>query len=860
MATNHVKILFLAANPNEMAPLALGEEVREIEAKIRAAQHRDNLELIPKGAVRSDDLIQYFNQYPPHIVHFSGYGSPADDIILVDQEGKAKSVSKQALSKLFQVFNNEGNIRLVVLNACFSRPQAEAITERVDCAIGMDKEIDKRAAILFTASFYRAIGFGRSIQGAFDQGILSLQLEGIAESLKPELVVRAGVDPSQIILVNPSLALPPITTPTVTAPTVSASSVNPLLHQLPPPPRDFTGRATELAELLDSINQDGSPIFGIYGMGGVGKTALALVLSQHLVAHYSGAQFYIDLLGAGQSPLSVAEAMGRVIHAYLPTLQLPDDLAVLSGIYQSVLQGQRALLMLDNARDAAQIEPLLPPTSCAVIVTSRQHIQVAGLKHIHLHTLTPPDAHNLLLKIAPRIGKDAAALARRCGYLPLALRLAASFLAGRPNISPQDYLRMLNDMWTRLEMEPVKASLCLSYKQLKAPMRSQWCALNVFPGSFDDAAAAAVWDLKLDMAQDRLSSLLAYSMIEWNEDNGRYWLHDLSRDVAGANLSVVNRATSKQRHAAYYLNLLTEANASYKKGHEAMLQGLKLFDHERPNIEAGHAWAKDCRENNDEAARYSMAYPNAGAHVFILRQTAHERIAWLGISLSVAQYHLDEDQEAQALGNMALAYIDINEIPRAIECLNRCLLLSHKNRNRQQEGYALDYMGWAYSNSLKIHEAIKYYEQALSIFQEIGDQRSEGTTLGKLGVAYAVLNKPDCAIEFYEKGLAIARRVGNWRGEGIALGNLGEAQAQCRNFTRAVELLEQGFAILQEIGDLRGQGFNRDEMSKSLYALGRREEAISSAEAAFEILTQIKDPSAPNVQKRLALWRREIEE
>ena len=198
--TGKCLILFLAANPAGTKSLALDEECREIEQKIRAADYRDALSLITKWAVQPDDLLQYLNQFRPHVVHFSGHGSRREEIVLSDKDRQPKPVGKAALKQLFSTLRD--NIRLVVLNACFSRPQAEAITEVIDCAIGMKRAIGDEAAITFAASFYRAIGFGRTIQQAFDQGKSALMLQGIPEQDTPELLVRPGVDPNAIFLVK----------------------------------------------------------------------------------------------------------------------------------------------------------------------------------------------------------------------------------------------------------------------------------------------------------------------------------------------------------------------------------------------------------------------------------------------------------------------------------------------------------------------------------------------------------------------------------------------------------------------------------------------------------------------------------
>jgi hypothetical protein len=151
------------------------------------------------------------------------------------------------------------------------------------------------------------------------------------------------------------------------------------LHELPPPPRDFTGRVDELAELTANLHEGGLAISGLHGLGGIGKTALALKLADELKARYPDAQFYLDLKGASPEPLAVTEALAHVIRAYHPTAKLPDSEAELHGLYQSVLQDQRALLLMDNAASAEQVEPLTLPAGCVLLVTSRRHFTLPGL-------------------------------------------------------------------------------------------------------------------------------------------------------------------------------------------------------------------------------------------------------------------------------------------------------------------------------------------------------------------------------------------------------------------------------------------------------------------------------------------------
>lgn len=195
-----IKVLFLAANPIKKNILSLDEEIHAITEKIRMADHRDSLELISAFAVRPDDLLQTLNEHKPHVVHFSGHGNSVGEILLIDNNRKRTPVSVSSLEMLFSTL--KGNIRLVVLNACYTEPQAIAITKVIDCAIGMNAPVGDNAAILFAASLYRAIGFGESIKGAFDQGKLALVVNNVEGEKTPQLMTRPGIDPAHIILLN----------------------------------------------------------------------------------------------------------------------------------------------------------------------------------------------------------------------------------------------------------------------------------------------------------------------------------------------------------------------------------------------------------------------------------------------------------------------------------------------------------------------------------------------------------------------------------------------------------------------------------------------------------------------------------
>ncbi|HEX2208776.1 MAG TPA: CHAT domain-containing protein [Longimicrobium sp.] len=203
-----VKVLFFSADPNSAPPhgrasrLLLDVEVREIRHKVRTARYRDDLDLDMHWATRTDDLLLALNDADPQVVHFSGHGGSGGLVLVGADASHAHSVDAEQLARLFEVFR--GDIRLVVLNACFSLPQAEAIAAVVGCAIGTRTEISDAAAVIFSASFYRAIAFGHPVGVAFEQARTALDLEEHHEERDClQLVPGPGVDPAELYLIPP---------------------------------------------------------------------------------------------------------------------------------------------------------------------------------------------------------------------------------------------------------------------------------------------------------------------------------------------------------------------------------------------------------------------------------------------------------------------------------------------------------------------------------------------------------------------------------------------------------------------------------------------------------------------------------
>ena len=198
-----MKILFLAANPVDVVTrLRIDKEIHEISRKIRLGPLRDQLQLVSEWAVRADDLQEMLTWHQPDIVHFSGHCSPSSGIILEDEDGNRKVVSREALADLFRIL--KGNIRLVVLNACYAKDQAQALAESIDFTIGMNAAIKDKDATIFAAHFYQSLAFGYSVKDAFDLAVNQLKLVRSDVAHVPELLERKGANAAKSRIAKPS--------------------------------------------------------------------------------------------------------------------------------------------------------------------------------------------------------------------------------------------------------------------------------------------------------------------------------------------------------------------------------------------------------------------------------------------------------------------------------------------------------------------------------------------------------------------------------------------------------------------------------------------------------------------------------
>jgi len=653
----------------------------------------------------------------------------------------------------------------------------------------------------------------------------------------------------------------------------------PRLHQLPPPPADFTGREAELLELRAAFSDPGPLLCSIVGMGGVGKTALALAMAQQFLPRYPDAQLFIDLQGSSLIPASPAAIQSRVISALSPQASLPDEDVKLADLYRTVLHGKRVLLLFDDARDTDQLAALLPPSSCGLLVTGRQMFALPGLHSQRLHGLAPDDARRLLSRIAPRIAALAEPIAEACAYLPLALRMAASTLATRVNLDPQSYLDRLRD--TRARLDLVNASVALSYDLLTAEQQRLWRWLAVFSTGFGPAAAAAIWGVDREHAEATLGDLVQCSLVEWDPTARRYHLHELLRLFAAAQLSPQETEDAGLRHAAYYQFVLSKAQDIYLTGGEGALTGLRLFDLERANIVAGQAWVAARLGSSEDAARLCSAYAGQGAHILRLRLHPEERVAWLQAAMAAARRvsnrqaelvhsgnlanayrargqprlairiyqqqrsdaQADGDllSEATAVGNLGSAFAETGEMTRSVSLFRQQLQLARQIPDRRQELQALHNLAVACTRLGYLRRSETLFIRALGIAREAGERLEEAEILGGLGNVCLERGERKQANSLYEAQLAIAREFGDRRQEAAVLGNLGHLAEDLDRYDHALELHQQQIDIARELGDRRREGSGLHNRGHLCLRLGDLDRAQADLTEALAIAREVGD-------------------
>ncbi len=634
-----------------------------------------------------------------------------------------------------------------------------------------------------------------------------------------------------------------------------APAAPPARHQLQPPVADFVGRAAEITLLADALRAASLPntdavICGVQGMGGVGKTELALRIARLVTPAFPDAQLQIALRGMGTAPLSPEQALLAVIRAFVPDIKPTGDLAELQARYQSLLHGKRALILADDAADGAQVRPLIPPPGCALLITSRARLILPGMTTVNLEHLSEPEALTLLRTIAPRVDQtEARALALICGYLPLALRVSGSILRTNPALGAGTYRAQLCNTRQRLAQlrdpdDPqldVAASLTLSYAQLDEPARQTFRQLGALEADFATEQARAVAALPAGHDAERmLHVLLRRNLIAFDAERGRWSLHDLVRDLALRYLEQSGEHTATLwRYAEATAQQALSIQNQYLAGGEAAAAALARFNTERPHLDAARHWAAR-HAGTPQGDRLLLAMAMATASVGRLRYDARrERLPLWDAARAAARRQGERPAEARALNQLGNAYLDLGEARRASGYFEEALASYRALGERQPECEVLNNLGLACYVLGELRRAIPCFEEALALARLLGDQRLEAMSVNNLGICHHDLGEAWNAVRYYEQAVAVMRARGNQLSEGQIMNNLGLAHAELGQSQIAIPYCEQATAMIRRLGDRQSEGSTQGDYARAMLVLGAADQAVALGTQALAILREV---------------------
>jgi tetratricopeptide (TPR) repeat protein/transcriptional regulator with XRE-family HTH domain len=664
-----------------------------------------------------------------------------------------------------------------------------------------------------------------------------------------------------IAVASTPLAEPIQTSAAITFP-VATGGVAGATRTLPRDVASFTGRSTELAELLEVAagGQDAGvvSIWSIGGMAGVGKTAFVVHAAHQLAPLFPDGQIFLPLHGhtPGQRPVDPADALASLLlTAGVSAQQIPPGLEARSRLWRDHLAGMRLLLVLDDAAGHEQVRPLLPGTEGSlVLVTSRGHLTaLEDARYISLDTLPAGEAEELLIRLAGRPGIDkgdpsVAEITRLCGYLPLAIGMLARQLYHHPAWTSA---RLASDMaatrdrleFMHVENLSVAAAFDLSYDDLTPEQKQLFRRLGLHPGTEIDAyAAAALDDADVMTATRYLEALYDQNLIT-ELSQGRYRLHDLLREHA-RKLAVQDPTQESDRAISrlldYYLRTALAVSVHLAKkspGNEPVVDwagpasaplvatrtaAVAWMQAERLGLHAAVEYA-----SLSERRRYAVVIA-AAMHGFLRSYGYWDQALMLHqIALRAARVDGDVLAEAAALTDVAEIQQLGGDYPQAVDSLNQALKLFRSVDNRPGQASALNELGVVLLGLADHPGAIASHEQALVLYRELGNRAGEASALNELGLVQRATGDYRGAAVNHELALRLYRELGNRFGEASALNRYAQMLRSTGDFAGAAASHEEALAIHRETGNRIGE-------ATALYGLGIVHQATAHVKAAIE--------------------------
>jgi DNA-binding SARP family transcriptional activator/tetratricopeptide (TPR) repeat protein len=664
-------------------------------------------------------------------------------------------------------------------------------------------------------------------------------------------------------------------------------------RQLPAATRHFAGRDEAVKALagLAAEAAEGSPatVFCvIHGTAGIGKTTLALHFAHQAAGQFPDGQLYVNLRGfdpAG-SPVTAEEALRLLLDALsVPAARVPAGLDAQAGLYRSLLAGQRMLVLLDNARDAEQVRPLLPASpGCLVIVTSRHQltslVAVEGAFPLTLDVLADGEAQELLTRhLGPeRVAADPGAadeLIRLCARLPLALSIAAARTASQPGLSLAGLAAELRDAPGRLDAldagpaaASVRAVLSWSYQQLDPAAARLFRLLGLHAGPDVSAtAAASMAGVALPEARRGLGELTRAHLLTEHAP-GRFSSHDLLRayaaELAHSADSEAERRAATGRMLGHYLHTAYAASVFLAPVRRPITLAA-LPPGVTPEHVADTGQALAWFEAEDRVLMGVMARAaDAGfdAHAWQLTWALwrfldqkgrwHDWTAAEQIALAATQRLGDRGAEAAAHQRSGYVSARLGNYEDAHAHMQRALSIHAERGDRAGQGYVHNAFAGVLYHQGRDSDALDQARLALEAYTGTGDEAGRALALNAVGWMYTRLGDHQQALRYCGQAAGVLHDVGNREGEAGTLDSLGYAHQQLGHHAESVTWYRRAVDLYDEIGHRWGYAETLGHLGDAHQAAGDLAPARAAWDEALALLDELSHPDAEQIRAKLS--------
>lgn len=670
---------------------------------------------------------------------------------------------------------------------------------------------------------------------------------------RDSLAEQQGLDPGRAFLAIEQVILrdqPP-------APAVISTARSFLPYDVP----DFTGRMVELDRITSAR------VCTIDGLAGVGKTTLAVRAAHHLADRYPGGQLFVDLRAhtAGQTPVPATEALHTLLGQLgVPAERIPPAEADRCAMWRTELAHRSVIVILDNASDANHVRPLLPGTTeSLVIVTSRRRLtDLDGAHAVSMDVLPVQDAVALFTSIVgERARKEYVAagdVLRMCGFLPLAVRIAAARLQHRPQWTVAHLANRLRDERRRLSElttaeRGVAAAFALSYQHLPPRQQRLFGLLGLHPGrDIDVHAAAALTGATLDETEADLEELLDVHML-MQRDLDRYTFHDLMREHARAMAVQEDAEAAIAGLLDHYLHTAAGAIDVLYPETKHRRPDLPQADSSRfDSAGAATAWLDAERANLSAVAAVETAHARDLSKVLYryLFDNAHHSDALViySAALEAARRLGDEAAQAVSLANLGWLAFGNGMYSLAQQHFTQSIEHARAVSGAVDEARALHGLASVHQQHHDYALAIEHFGQSLSLFRGENDTFGEAVALNSLGGVQQQAGDFAVAEANLAASLSLFRQVGSHGGEADALNNLAETHRRQGRLSEARETYRQALSLYQRFGYRRGEARALNGLGATSADAGDVAEAAhyfaSALEAALDVGNQVEQARA----------------